>query len=98
MLILIASLAASRSNASRIWCGCSHASSGYRLVRDQAPTVIFMVVRMAQHMFCDLNISRHDNGGSPEGNFRFGTRTSSLGAACPLPPSADIRDVGGLLT
>ena len=49
-------------------------------------------------MFCDLNISRHDNGGSPEGNFRFGTRTSSLGAACPLPPSADIRDVGGLLT
>ena len=23
-------------------------------------------------MFCDLNISRHDNGGSPEGNFRFG--------------------------
>ena len=41
-------------------------------------------------MFCDLNISRHDNGGSPEGNFRFGTRTSSLGAARPLPPSADI--------
>ena len=41
-------------------------------------------------MFCDLNISRHDNGGSPEGNFRFGTRTSSLGAARPLPLSADI--------
>jgi len=29
--------------------------------------VIFMVVKMVQYLFCDLNISRHDNGGSPEG-------------------------------
>jgi len=29
--------------------------------------VIFMVVRMVQYLFCDFNISRHDNGGSPEG-------------------------------
>jgi hypothetical protein len=27
--------------------------------------VIFMVVKMVQYLFCDLNISRHDNGGSP---------------------------------
>jgi hypothetical protein len=26
-----------------------------------------MVVRMVQYLFCDFNISRHDNGGSPEG-------------------------------